>query len=301
MNGSSCIWIHGWGMSPAVWGDPRDLLPDAKHRMFSYADCDSVEQMRERLRRMICAETAPICLIGWSLGGMLALEALLEQWERGTRGEPAAGRTETVGCAETAEESGRNAGIIQSGVSDSPWSADGCPPSIVQVLPIGATLRFAGPDRAKSWPERVVRRMRSQLGAQREETLLRFAESMFSPGERGGGPEYRHRLERLRLATDFSPQALDDGLRYLLETDLNERWSRYTANGPGEGILPAAPRPRPEVVWLHGTDDPICPVDAIADIPDTQKVLFHGAGHVPFMTEPDLFAEAVRRIIYEYR
>jgi pimeloyl-[acyl-carrier protein] methyl ester esterase len=237
--------------------------------MFSYADCDSVEQMRERLRRMIREETAPVHLIGWSLGGMLALEAALEQWERSAP-----------------EDAG---------------GAEHLPHPIVRVILIGATLRFAGPDRAKSWPERIVRRMKTQMETRPEETLLRFAESMFSAAEREYRSEYPRWMERLRLNTDFSRQGLDAGLQYLLETDLTGRWSRFASGRSENGSVALPDEHRPDVVWLHGTEDPICPFGAVADIPDRALIVFRGAGHVPFKTEPDLFAEAVRRIVHDYR
>jgi pimeloyl-[acyl-carrier protein] methyl ester esterase len=237
--------------------------------MFSYADCDSVEQMRERLRRMIREEAAQVHLIGWSLGGMLALEAALEQWERSAPGN--------AGCAEH------------------------LPHPIVRVILIGGTLRFTGPDRTKSWPERIVRRMRAQLEVRPEETLSKFAESMLSAAERENRPEYPQWMERLRLTTDFSRQGLDAGLQYLLETDLTGRWSRFASGRLENGSLAAPDGHRPDVVWLHGEGDPICPSGAVADVPDRAKMVFRGAGHVPFMTEPDLFAEAVRRSVHEYR
>nr|WP_274381470.1 alpha/beta hydrolase [Paenibacillus mesophilus] len=266
------IWIHGWGMSPEVWGGMESRMPEERHRMFSYAKCGSVDQMRERLRLMIREETAPVRLIGWSLGGMLALEAALEPFECV---EPGNGRNEA--------------------------DAEYTPHPIAQVLLIGATLRFAGPDRTKSWPERVVRRMRAQLGVQREETRHRFAESMFSDEEREGRPEYPQWIARSRIPTDFSPEGLDAGLQYLLETDLTERWRHFAAVClEDEGISVRAVK-RPDIVWMHGENDPICPTGAIADIPDRGKILFRGAGHAPFMTEPDRFAEAVRRIVHEYR
>lgn len=264
------IWIHGWGMSPEVWGDPDSWMPGVRHRMFSYANCGSVDHMRERLRLMIREEAVPVRLIGWSLGGMLALEAALEQWEERVAPGDAA-------CAEQT------------------------PHPIAQVLLIGATLRFAGPDRTKSWPERVVRRMQAQLGAQREVTLHRFAESMFSDEEREERPDYPQWLARSRLPTDFTPEGLDAGLQYLLETDLTERWGRFAAGCLGEEGIAVRAEYCPDLVWMHGEKDPICPPGAIADIPDRMKILFRGAGHAPFMTEPERYAEAVRRIVHDYR
>lgn len=264
------IWLHGFGTSPAVWGEPASWMPGARHRMFSYANCDTIGQMRERLHVMIREESEPVTLIGWSFGGMLALETAIAQWE---------------------QSSAAPAG------SKLPTSV----PAIAQLVLVSATPRFVGTDRTKSWPDRIVRRMRSQLALDPDATLRAFAESMLAAEERTGGkPDVAQWMARLYAATDFSPSGLDAALAYLQETDLTERWERFVAGwrGRGLGCLSAADEYRPDVVWLHGEEDPICPIGAIADIPSQEKIIFPGAGHAPFLTSPEPFAEAIRRIVH---
>lgn len=72
------VWIHGWGMSPEVWGEPAAELPGCSHRFFSYEGCGTMEE----IKRKLAAELQPqrdvaTTVVGWSLGGMLALEELL--------------------------------------------------------------------------------------------------------------------------------------------------------------------------------------------------------------------------------
>ncbi|PYI50646.1 alpha/beta fold hydrolase [Paenibacillus flagellatus] len=254
MRASTIVWVHGWGASPRVWDETVRQLPGFRHRLFTYEGCSSVESMRERLRRTIRKEATagPLALVGWSMGGMLALEAAMAF---------ASERERADGCT------------------------GGGPASDLSVAAVGATLRFVGDDRTRAWPARIVRRMRAQLRKKPEETLRAFAEAMLSEDERA------ERQAAVRTAveggmpvslddTDFSAEGLDAGLGYLLEADLTERWERYRASRNG----------RPPVVWLHGSDDPICPLGALSDVPDDAKIVFAGAGHMPFRTRPEAFA-----------
>lgn len=347
------IWVHGWGMSPDIWEEAVNGLPGARHRRFSYRDCATVDQMRECLRRTIAEECGPVGLIGWSLGGMLALDAALEQWESRTAEEERLADAEN-GTGATAEKKAPVGTSAADGRSSGSEAAALGP--IARVALVGATLRFVGDDRTKAWPARVVRRMRSQLAGQPDETRRRFAESMLSAAERDGRPELPQWLARLGAPTDFSQPGLDAGLAYLLETNLTERWRRFAeatvvreavdrpqgaggdadadtavsdarctagasvpvaavpgASGTAGATVPGAiDRPAagggaarsgaalaaavaPDIVWMHGEDDPICPLGALADVPAERRIVFAGAGHAPFLTQPRRFAEQLGR------
>lgn len=265
---ANCLWIHGWGMSPAIWGNLGEMLPEARHSLFSYAGCDTSAKMREAVRAAIvkeaelsAAQYAPFAVIGWSLGGMLAMDVLLELHE------------------------------------EEPMRAFASLASITTVVMIGSTLRFTGDDRSRAQPARVVRRMRTQLAANREETLRLFAGSMLSASERAAEEaevdEARYSLfEQCGSITDFTPAGLDAGLGYLLEADLSERWNRVGS------VIPEFPR----VVWLHGRDDPICPSGAVPECAtDGNLAMFEKAGHVPFLTERARFGTIMRGIVYGCR
>lgn len=275
------IWIHGWGMSPGVWGNPEDWLPEAQHRLFTYAGCDTIGHMKRRLTEMIRREARPVRLIGWSMGGMLALEAALDEWET------AAERADPAGKPHAEEEAG-----------------------IAGAVLIGATLRFVGHNRSRAWPERIVRRMRAQLAVQPEETLRRFAEAMLSESERSaaskaGTREAGERFPHLSFgalpdgaeggwSTDFTLAGLDAGLAYLLEADLTGRWRRFLSSG-GYG------RYAGRIVWLNGANDPICPIGALGDVPASGKLVWEGAGHAPMLTQPALFRERMRSLLDDHR
>ncbi|MEF3306570.1 alpha/beta fold hydrolase, partial [Paenibacillus sp. GYB003] len=176
--------------------------------------------------------------------------------------------------------------------------------NVARVVLVGATLRFVGEDRARAWPERVVRRMRAQLAERPAETVRRFAEATLSAEERADRPELPSEwADRLLAPTDFSPAGLDAGLGYLLETDLTERWERFARSGAERTSDGRADRSRPDVFWLHGGSDPICPVGAIShpSIRPETTTIFPGAGHAPFLTERGRFAERLRRIADGHR
>lgn len=269
------IWIHGWGMSTGVWGDPGNWMPEAQHRLFTYAGCDTIGEMKRRLTEMIRREARPVRLIGWSMGGMLALEAALDEWDAAADKPPAQ------------EETG-----------------------IAGAVLIGATLRFVGHDRSRAWPERIVRRMRAQLAAQPEETLRRFAEAMLSEpkrpaasktGTREAGERFPHHSFGALPAgaaggwsTDFTLAGLDSGLAYLLETDLTGRWRRFLSSGGYD-------RYAGRIVWLHGENDPICPIGALDEVPASDKLVWDGAGHAPMLTQPASFRSRMRSLLDDHR
>jgi pimeloyl-[acyl-carrier protein] methyl ester esterase len=67
-------WLHGWGMSSRVWGDLPSLSPEAQHSFIDYRACATKDDFRHVLREHLIGKEDPVALIGWSMGGMLALE-----------------------------------------------------------------------------------------------------------------------------------------------------------------------------------------------------------------------------------
>lgn len=257
-------------MSPGIWGEPDRLLPAARHVLFSYAGCETILQMRERLRALIAAQPGEVRLIGWSLGGMLALEAVLEQVEaKAGEGAEAAGRMRL-----TERRPGR----------------------IAQAILIGSTLRFVATDRHRGWPARVIRQMRAQLAADPSATLRRFAGSMLSEDDRGRCQDGGELSVRLLEPTDFTTQGLDAGLGYLLESDLGERWASFEAQAFGENRIPGSGAELPDVRWVHGTGDPVCPPGALADVASERIVWLTDAGHAPFLTRSAECQRALRSV-----
>ncbi|WP_028594728.1 alpha/beta hydrolase [Paenibacillus assamensis] len=92
MSGNLCnfndsyIWIHGWGANEQLWQHAAQSLPDAAHHYVSFMECDSSDEMVAVIMERLAAATASSqrChLVGWSMGGMLAIEAVAK-WLRGT-------------------------------------------------------------------------------------------------------------------------------------------------------------------------------------------------------------------------
>ncbi|WP_152396509.1 alpha/beta fold hydrolase [Paenibacillus guangzhouensis] len=74
-------WIHGYGTSSAVWQEMIPDLPEFTHSFVSYQSCHTVEDFRNTVRKDIqnlleSATPADLHIIGWSMGGMLGIEAL---------------------------------------------------------------------------------------------------------------------------------------------------------------------------------------------------------------------------------
>ena len=69
------IFLHGWGLSSAVWSDTVQHLPGATPDLPGYGASPTVSPYTaESLADALAANiAAPVELIGWSLGGMVAL------------------------------------------------------------------------------------------------------------------------------------------------------------------------------------------------------------------------------------
>lgn len=192
------LWIHGWGMSPAVWEQSvREQVTGqgVEHHFFSYRDCHSIAGFREALDRTL-REVQPETVIGWSMGGMLAMERI---------GVLAEGR------------SGATVMTLRS-------------LGIRRLIVVGSTLRFVSADRNQGWPRRIVERMLVKLETDAEAVLRQFADAMISAGDRTAGKQIAF------CDSDFSMEGLQAGLHYLLEFDLAEDWAKtlvpeFTASG----------------------------------------------------------------------
>lgn len=75
-------WLHGWGMSPSVWGDVLTLLPEAQISFIDYSECAAVDDFRHVLQAKLTGKEGAVSLIGWSMGGMLALEEVFRGYEQ---------------------------------------------------------------------------------------------------------------------------------------------------------------------------------------------------------------------------
>ena len=138
-------------MSPDVWADlAMNHFPGRRHVFVSYADCRTVDDLRRVVPRALgsgLGGSESWTVVGWSLGGMLALEAVAD-----------------VGGGSAGAE------IVR----------------VERLAVVAAPLRFVrdGP-KAPGWPERVLRRMMERLGREPERVVAEFRQAMLADVERG--------------------------------------------------------------------------------------------------------------------
>lgn len=72
---SSRIFLHGWGVSSVVWADTAARLAGTAVDLPGYGDVAAVFPYRVENLADALAEhiAAPVALVGWSMGGMVAL------------------------------------------------------------------------------------------------------------------------------------------------------------------------------------------------------------------------------------
>lgn len=240
-------WVHGWGTSPAIWSDAASrYLPEFRHRFFTYKKCRSADDFRGAMRHILLCEPQPAAVIGWSLGGMLLLEAAFQ------------------GADESQENRAFTGNLVLT----------------------GTTLKFVNRDRLKGWPARAIERMASQLAEDSQEVLYRFRLNMLSSAEQ---KRFSDRFPGDETS-DFSAEGLKAGLDYLKNTDLT----------PISGALSALSG-QGHFLWIHGTDDPICPLGGATHLPEHALRILPDAGHAAFLTQPDRFYDLLRGFLHDNR
>ncbi len=71
------LWLHGWATAPEVWRSTTAFLDDYEHRFVDYSTCTKAEDFLAVCKRAVQSVRGPLTIVGWSLGGMVALECLL--------------------------------------------------------------------------------------------------------------------------------------------------------------------------------------------------------------------------------
>ncbi|MDP5274958.1 serine aminopeptidase domain-containing protein [Chengkuizengella axinellae] len=77
-----CLWIYGWGMSTQIWSEVIEDLPDYEHHLVHFGECLNIEDFYLAIEKKLLDSPGEWTLIGWSMGGMLALESVFEQKKR---------------------------------------------------------------------------------------------------------------------------------------------------------------------------------------------------------------------------
>lgn len=263
-NGPALVLLHGWGLNVRVWDGLAAALCDrfriiavdlpGHGRSAWLPERSSLEEQAAQVRETVEAIAAEYSLLGWSLGGQIALQL-------------AATRSETVAPART---------------STSPSSAT---PAVNRLVLIAATPRFtAGPDWPYGTPPERLEAQAAGLRTDYRRTVSDFLELQVR-GSAGGAEA----LEQLRAAlfahgesadrTSTEPAesprhlaALARGLELLRDTDLRPLLPRITL---------------PSLVIAGQYDRVTLPAasHALADsLPNARYVEIRRAAHAPFLS-----------------
>ncbi|NRR19295.1 alpha/beta fold hydrolase [Brevibacillus sp. MS2.2] len=68
------LWLTGWGMPDCSWDAVRSQFPSYQHIIPTYSDVTDSLQFYERVREEVRSlSTQELIVVGWSMGGMLAI------------------------------------------------------------------------------------------------------------------------------------------------------------------------------------------------------------------------------------
>jgi len=155
------------------------------------------------------------------------------------------------------------------------------PQKAAKLVLVGATPRFVqAPDWLHAMPAGMFADFADSLGRDYRATLLRFLSLQV-----GGNETARLQLKQLRAEMfahgEPQPEALAAGLAILEQTDLRASLAEI----------------RVPVLVVHGSHDRLAPPAAgeylAAHLPQARLLQFEGAGHAPFLSHAEMFADAV--------
>lgn len=241
------VLLHGWGLHSIVWDDVMPALlenfqvtvidlPGMGQSPLPNADY-TLDFLVEKVASVIPEKCH---LIGWSLGGLVALAL-----------------------------------------------ADKMPERVLSLITVACTPKYVSDD---SWPTAMAPEILDKFAELYEEdndgTLIRFL-ALNAKGSDTMQDDVRKLKDILYFCGLPAPRALREGLRILRETDLRN----------------ALRSVRVPVLMVFGEKDHIVPVAVmgaieamIASKKDNALVrtaMMQGVSHVPFVTAPDIFVQAV--------
>ncbi|MBD8500814.1 alpha/beta hydrolase [Paenibacillus arenosi] len=301
----SYIWIHGWGASEQLWQQAAQSLPDAAHHYVSFMECDSSDEMVAVIMGQLATATASSqrChLVGWSMGGMLAIEAAAK-WLHGAR--YAERSLESIGLNDAGRDARSGMDMRQREAGDAAHSVDDERLSeMASNMRSGESLdlREARNDMPSRENVKLRKAVSTSSAMSREEMKLQQLSAgllaslvlvgstlrFVAPTSTEGWPPRVLQRMRQRLAAAPEQTLREFAVRLLapaerqqhepLEARLIERFQRpgFTPAGLDAGLaylasanltdawaqLIAAQLP---VLWLHGELDPLVPIGAQAE------------------------------------
>lgn len=226
--------IHGWATNATIW---PDWLLTNKTCCYQSPHYPDYSKLVAAFLAHYSQYRQPIDLIGWSLGGMLALQLAAEH-----------------------------------------------PDKINNLILISSTPRFTICENYfAGLPVGIVKNLARKLLKNRRQAQLDFYQLMFAAQEQTINDTFI--VEQAPLLANLETAALQNGLNYLLQTDLRS-------------LLPSIQVP---CHIFHGREDGICPPDAgqyLANhLPNATLTLIAGAGHIPFYTQSNYCKSQLLTII----
>ncbi|MED0966378.1 alpha/beta fold hydrolase [Bacillus paramycoides] len=150
------------------------------------------------------------------------------------------------------------------------------------IVLIGGTAKFTiTSDYTSGWNASFVERMKKNLARQKESTLQRFYENMFTKNELKENKNFEEITMRFKGDTI---QSLQLGLDYLIETDMRNELTDIKA----------------PLLLLHGEQDVICPLSAAHSITkntDATLKVVSGAGHALCITNFEYCANEIIQFV----
>ena len=160
------------------------------------------------------------------------------------------------------------------------------PQRVTQLLLVCASPRFRqGPGWPNAMAEQTLRQFASALALNHQQTLARFL-SLQVQGDEQARETLRLLRQEVAERPEPEPQALEDGLKLLLEVDLRERL--------GALAVPS--------LWLFGERDTLAPAAVIGEleqlaIPQARFAQLAGCAHAPFLSHPDSSLRLLERFL----
>lgn len=246
-SGPDLVMIHGWGLHSRIWGEAEERLAqgfrltlvDLPGHGRSPMPADGFG-LADLAQAVSAAAPARAHWLGWSLGGMVAMQAALT-----------------------------------------------APQRVARLVAVCSSPRFT---QAPDWPQamapQVLAGFARDLGRDFHATLMRFLALQARGSEDARGSV---RLLRQRLAEEPAPQpaALAAGLEILRSADLRADVGRVSC----------------PTLLIYGQQDMLVPARAAEPAQklfgDAHLRIIHGAGHAPFISHVDQFAQSVMSFLHE--